>query len=893
MTGGAVRQPRAAAAPTWIKRLRNLAKRRGAVSARFPSGEAQALAMIKASGLFHHEWYLQRYPDVAEAGADPALHFLNHGGQEKRDPSPQFRTRWYTSQVPEAATSGVNPLIHFLVKGRAEGRSATPPNEPVLSPELALDIETLLSSRLLDADWYRLHTPGLAKGRHAVARHYLETGAAEGRDPSAEFDTRAYWKANADVEAAGANPLLHYLRHGREEGRRIFAGRIEISPTSEDDACDEVENFEPSDNWVRAHEFHAISKRDALSVGQFVLGRVSDEARARLTAALTSFMGGRRAVASASGKVDAAPWIADLWFISDHDLRLRLNLARYRSEASLPLVLRVYQRESLEDAPRLLVETPVWSSYGSIVDASLPNPYAPLLLALSDADGGLVEVRCLAFPSLARNGAHHAELTVLSETATPDADLWRISDALWNRLHDGTPSGLSIRTLAVDLDGAIGGERLFSASCLEWLANTMGIRPVAANRPAGSESLTSALDRAPPVGKRRTRGLDLTIPGDSLPSISALVSRDLLQESDSAALGGYVVADASRARPRWSVFPPSAGANLSALQPRNTALAWPQLSPAGAAKAPLHPPVFPLAVRFLEERFTPTPAQRLTPTALDAPVALLRTDLTADQKAETRITAILQAPDTHSVLCAALTALESQTLAIDELIILCEAEQGQDILALAEARLPGRVRVVSDSLSRAALLNQAAAQASGAQLLFIGAGVILHNPRTVETLATMVHASGAASAGCLTVKEQEGRNGWQVNISGGGLLPSHLSFTTTPRLILREARSAGALPQMTYAVAANAFRLAMIPRGIWDRLGGLDEARFPDSDFDLDFGLRALEAGETHLCTSAIAVTALQDSLVDDRIDVVAPEHFNLADAGRRLAALTAIRELG
>ena len=893
MTGGAVRHPRAAA-PNWMKRLRNLAKRRGVVSTRFPSDEAQALAMIKASGLFHHEWYLQRYPDVAEAGADPALHFLNHGGQEKRDPSPQFRTRWYTSQVPEAATSGVNPLVHFLVKGRAEGRSATPPNEPALSPELALDIETLLSSRLLDADWYRLHTPGLAKGRHAVARHYLETGAAEGKDPSSEFDTRAYWKANADVEAAGANPLLHYLRHGREEGRRIFAARIEISPTSEDDACDEAENFEPSDNWVRAHEFHAIPNREALSVDQVVLGRVSDEARARLTAALTPFMSGRRAAASAPGKVDAAPWIADLWFISDHDLRLRLNLARHKSEASLPLVLRVYQREGLGDTPRLLVETPVCSLYGSIVDASLPNPYAPLLLALSDADGGLVEVRSLAFPSLARNGAHHAELTVLSETATPVADLWRLSDALWNRLHDGPPNGLSVRTLAVDLDGAIGGERLFSASCLEWLANIMGIRPVAANRPAGSESLTNALDRAPPVGKRRTRGLDLTIPGDSLPSISALVSRDLPQESGDATLGGYVVADASRARPRWSVFPPSAGgANLATLQPRNTALAWPQLSPAGAAKAPLHPPVFPLAVRFLEERFTPTPAQRLTPTALDAPAALLRTDLTADQKAETRITAIMQASDTHSILDAALTALASQTLAIDELVILCEAEQRQGVLDLAEARLPGRVRVVSDSLSRAALLNQAAAQASGAQLLFIGAGVVLHDPRTVETLATMVHAPGAASVSCLTVKEHEGRNGWQVNISGGGLLPSHLSFTTTPRLILREARSAGALPQMTYAVAANAFRLAMIPRRAWDRLGGLDEARFPDSDFDLDFGLRALATGETHLCTSAIAVTALQDSLIDDRIDVVAPEHFNLADAGQRLAALTAIRELG
>ena len=57
-----------------------------------------------------------------------------------------------------------------------------------------------------------------ATGRDPVI-HYLEAGAAEGRDPSAHFSTAGYLRRNPDVARVGANPLFHYLRHGRSEGR--------------------------------------------------------------------------------------------------------------------------------------------------------------------------------------------------------------------------------------------------------------------------------------------------------------------------------------------------------------------------------------------------------------------------------------------------------------------------------------------------------------------------------------------------------------------------------------------------------------------------------------------------------------------------------------------------
>jgi hypothetical protein len=49
--------------------------------------------------------------------------------------------------------------------------------------------------------------------------HYNTAGWREGRDPSAFFSTSFYLAQNADVRAAGVNPLQHYDASGWREGR--------------------------------------------------------------------------------------------------------------------------------------------------------------------------------------------------------------------------------------------------------------------------------------------------------------------------------------------------------------------------------------------------------------------------------------------------------------------------------------------------------------------------------------------------------------------------------------------------------------------------------------------------------------------------------------------------
>lgn len=71
-----------------------------------------------------------------------------------------------------------------------------------------------------DAGAYLRRYPDVAAAGADPIVHYVRCGAAEGRDPSPSFDTRFYLTAYPDVAAANVNPFAHYLRHGRTEGRQ-------------------------------------------------------------------------------------------------------------------------------------------------------------------------------------------------------------------------------------------------------------------------------------------------------------------------------------------------------------------------------------------------------------------------------------------------------------------------------------------------------------------------------------------------------------------------------------------------------------------------------------------------------------------------------------------------
>ncbi|MDH2310399.1 rhamnan synthesis F family protein [Methylobacterium brachiatum] len=206
---------------------------------------AQRLA---GSALFDAEWYrATQAPDVVLDQA--ARHYLQEGAALGLSPGPLFDGPWYLAHNPDVAAAGLNPLVHFIDYGRAEGRRAC----PVAAPEL---VARIAASNLFNAEWYRA-TQARDVGPDQAARHYLQEGAARGLSPGPLFDGPWYLRSNADVAAAGLNPLLHYLDSGRAEGRPIC-------PVADPEAIARIAGSELFDaEWYRATQAPGVAPDDA------------------------------------------------------------------------------------------------------------------------------------------------------------------------------------------------------------------------------------------------------------------------------------------------------------------------------------------------------------------------------------------------------------------------------------------------------------------------------------------------------------------------------------------------------------------------------------------------------------------------------------------------------
>ena len=166
--------------------------------------------IIKKSALFDVAYYLEKNPDVAQAGINPIVHYLKFGAKEERDPHPLFDSSFYLAQNPDVAETGANPLAHFIKFGANEGREPKSFNG---------QYKLIKTSSLFDAKYYLEQNPHLAKSGLDPVAHYLEVGASEGKNPHPLFDTSFYLLKNPDVEKAGMNPLVHFLEIGADDGR--------------------------------------------------------------------------------------------------------------------------------------------------------------------------------------------------------------------------------------------------------------------------------------------------------------------------------------------------------------------------------------------------------------------------------------------------------------------------------------------------------------------------------------------------------------------------------------------------------------------------------------------------------------------------------------------------
>lgn len=168
---------------------------------------------INPSAVFDTRYYLNANPDVARAGVNPLLHYINHGEAEGRLPNPDFDPKWYAAQHRLDAGGG-EALRHYMRSGGAgpaKDKNADAPQS---------DAFLVHNSGLFDAQYYLRSNPDLASMDEDPFVHFMFNGWREGRDPNPYFSIAFYQRNNSDVLQNEMNPLVHYVRHGDREGRR-------------------------------------------------------------------------------------------------------------------------------------------------------------------------------------------------------------------------------------------------------------------------------------------------------------------------------------------------------------------------------------------------------------------------------------------------------------------------------------------------------------------------------------------------------------------------------------------------------------------------------------------------------------------------------------------------
>ncbi|UFZ01823.1 glycoside hydrolase family 99-like domain-containing protein [Bradyrhizobium ontarionense] len=190
-----------------------------------------ARLLLTGNGLFDEEFYAAMYPDVVAVGADPFEHFFLHGYKEGRKPNAIFDPLWYLAQNPDVAASDQQPLLHYAEIGEPDGvrpspyfqpgfyreKYAIPPSESPLGHYLKNRSGPFSPIPEFDAQYYLQTYQDVAAAGVDPFEHFVFHGYKEGRNPSADFDTKfyiqRYFKGKTDQ-----NPLLHYLEHRHEDG---------------------------------------------------------------------------------------------------------------------------------------------------------------------------------------------------------------------------------------------------------------------------------------------------------------------------------------------------------------------------------------------------------------------------------------------------------------------------------------------------------------------------------------------------------------------------------------------------------------------------------------------------------------------------------------------------
>ena len=573
--------------------------------------------------------------------------------------------------------------------------------------------------------------------------------------------------------------------------------------------------------------------------------------------------------------------IRDLWFASTLDLTLCLgdvgdgelvsgeSLRAYQFDLSEPARLRRVGAVNLE------ADSPVF------VTLSLDNPWRSVLLELCNPGGSTRALGVIGFPSLARGGAHHAELLSAGEGLATFEHLTLYSEARAADVISAVPTA-RVRRLGIRLDGAMSTEAGLQAAALTWI-RSFGIQTFAV--PSGQDSdayragalglhLSLHDNSAPP---------DLAISADSMPTIAALTGAAFADESAASAdqprLASFLVADEGTGRPRWAVTLPDNPLLLS-LQTDNGMAAFPVLT--GMPRA-----IAPVCIRL---RPCPSdwPTDQLLPVSVDASVPLLPrlTGVLAGQTLCVFEATDLQQTERFLATMMAQDGSERLSFAILPSPRL-SAEALNAVRVLADYFVPGRTATLLAASGPLPGVAQLLAASEGAETIFLSRdSVILHDNRALQTLLQLLFAKGIASAACVLMHESTEASASVFTHAESGYFPDRVGLAGGPHVVMGLRPGVlDALPEATFPVMANTMNATLLSRTVLVETGlaRLDAAAF---------GLATARMGYLNLCTSIVRGTTIRRLATPDVMDPLGFRRLSQGQWPDILARVTLLEEL-
>jgi hypothetical protein len=796
------------------------------------------IELLTASELFDGNWYLAAYPDVAASGINPAQHYLRHGAAEGRNPGPRFSTRKYLEQYPDVARAGMNPLLHYLKFGLAERRAifavdsnvagarasaVTRAQDGSLEPEPALAAATVFSLppvRREEAAWLRHEALCRRQGRTTLELH----GTILGWLPSSA--------RRVGTDSFASLPLI--------VAAALFCRMMQLG--------------------------------DAKALSCFK----ADAELALPPADLRGARLGRHFVPNA-GQLD----LADAWFASARDLRLRF--------AKPTPVLRFFQWDRHAGQLVLLSEAHVQASTG-FADVPTVNPLLPILIAASDAEGALEGLFLLPFPSLCRGGCHYGEL-VASEGGSVMERLLALSTSLTETWLTGAQGAFAIGRIDVDLANARGSEMIFSRAVQLWLDSCFDVRCRPINGSAIADErirlyleqrLRGEKDKAEELSEReRSASYALQIGAGAIPSLQAIVARGA-PPLGFAGLGASILVDGATGKPRWLLDLARLDAGLLENQWTDGALS-PKVIPLHARASQAAQPTATRAAQGFALALTACNDNAARVELFGSVTPLAKSGRAIrDPSAQPEISVLCPYWGDERRFAAFLDSLRLQTNVANLEVIVTAAsrntESGASLEDLVRRFFPdGKVISCDEQTPPGTRLNLMAERAR-CDLLLVAAGVLLHDPSTLDVLRHIAEEKKAATIGCVLRSVAAGGAAGPARLHCAGFYPDGKEEPHGVVATLARLDSAALLGSFTYPIAANPPPLFMTRKTTWRELGGFNETLPELGTVAIDFAVRATIGGHVHLCTSALTATVIDEAIA------VTPRTISLPSATPPLA---------